>query len=141
MAPMPTKSVSITCAQEAASALQSGFPRQLRREQECFVALALDTQNAPLGKPWLCAVGTVNSVAVAVRDVFREAISRNAVGIIVAHNHPSGGLEPSQEDRELTSRLVAAGKLLGIPLLDHLILGRFTGQNGYTSLAERGVLK
>ena len=70
--------------------------------------------------------GIANKVMVHPREVFRRAITDNAVAIIIAHNHPSGQLVPSDEDKAITRRLQDAGELLGITVLDHLILGRDT---------------
>jgi len=67
--------------------------------------------------------GLVNRSLVRPREVFREAIKDNASAVILAHNHPSGCPEPSVEDVRITERLVDAGKIIGIPVLDHLILG------------------
>jgi len=99
--------------------------------------MCLDAGHIPIGKPKVVAVGTVNSVDVHPRDVFRDAVRSNAAAIIVAHNHPSGRTDPSVEDHALTAQLVRAGELLGIPVLDHLVLA----PNGeYVSLADRGCL-
>lgn len=76
--------------------------------------------------------GIVNKVMVHPREVFRRAITDNAVAIIVAHNHPSGHLVPSDEDKAITRRLKEAGELIGITVLDHLILSRDT----YISFVE-----
>jgi len=76
-------------------------------------------------------------VVVHPRDVFRPAVVRNASAVLVAHNHPSGDCSPSDDDRRLTWRLQEAGDLLGIPVLDHLIVG--LGGN-YLSLKEKGVM-
>jgi DNA repair protein RadC len=78
-------------------------------------------------------VGTINSSQVRVAEIFREAIRQNAVGIIVAHNHPSGDPTPSNEDVTVTTELIEAGKLLGIDLLDHLVIGH----GRFVSLRER----
>lgn len=126
---------AITCAEEAKLSLYNAFPRA-SKYQECFFVLLLNTRNAPIGKPRMIAMGTVNSVEVSVRDVYRDAIKRNAVSIIVAHNHPSNDSDPSAEDRRLTARLVAAGDILGIKLLDHLIITSCT----ITSFALNGWL-
>lgn len=114
----------IKCKEEARKAILPAFPKEIMEHQECFVALALDSRSHPLGDPWLVAVGTLSQVEVHPRDVFREAIKRNARSVIVAHNHPSGVVEPSQEDHALTENLEKASKILGITLLDHLILGK-----------------
>lgn len=80
--------------------------------------------------------GNVNSSIVSVREMFQKALLANAVCIIVLHNHPSGDPKPSREDIEVTKRMVEAGKLLGVDVLDHIIIGR----PGYTSLKESGYL-
>ena len=105
------------------------------REQEHFLCLALNGANEVLS----CAVvsiGLVNRTLVHPREVFVEAIKLRASSIAVAHNHPSGCLEPSADDREVTRRLESAGELLGITLLDHLIFS----PGGWLSFADRGWL-
>ena len=91
--------------------------------REEFHTLLLDTKNRVLGLR-LISIGSLQASIVHPREVFRPAIRCSAASIIVAHNHPSGDPNPSGEDREITKRLEDCGKLLGIPLLDHLILGR-----------------
>lgn len=81
-------------------------------------------------------VGTLNSAIVSTRDVLRFALDDHAAAVIVFHNHPSGDPSPSAEDLLFTRRLVEAGKVLGIDVLDHLILG----SNQYVSLQQRGML-
>ena len=83
------------------------------------------------------SIGTTNSAVVHPRDVFYEAIKENASAIIVCHNHPSGQVEPSEEDIDCTEKLLEASKIIGIPLLDHLILDC----KGYYSFMENGLLK
>jgi len=83
------------------------------------------------------SVGTLNSSLVHPREVFKLAVMVNAASIIVAHNHPSENIAPSQDDIAITRQLVAAGKILGIALHDHIIMSE---GNGYTSLAERGLV-
>jgi DNA repair protein RadC len=75
-------------------------------------------------------------VEVHPRDIFRPAIARNASAVLVAHNHPSGDVKPSEQDLALTKRLVEAGRLLGIPVLDHLIITK----TDFASLSMRGQL-
>jgi DNA repair protein RadC len=77
--------------------------------------------------------GTVDHVEVNARDVFRPAIELAAVGVVLVHNHPSGNAEPSEGDKGLTRRMIAAGHLIGIPLVDHLVISK----NGFTSLADK----
>ncbi|MCS6963416.1 DNA repair protein RadC [Thermoflexus sp.] len=103
-------------------------------EQETLRVLLLDTRGRVLAIPTIY-VGNVNTTLVRPAEIFREAIRRNAVSLIIAHNHPSGDPAPSPEDIALTRDLVAAGRLLGIGVLDHLIIGR----GRYTSLREHGV--
>lgn len=78
--------------------------------------------------------GNVNSSIVGTREVMQKALLANAVSIILMHNHPSGDCTPSQPDIDVTKRLVEAGKIVGVEVLDHLIIGR----NRYCSLKERG---
>jgi DNA repair protein RadC len=126
----------VRCSEDAAAELRPAIPKRLLGLQECMVALYLTAKHQPIGKPVLLAMGSVDFVTIHPRDVFREAVRRNAVAVIVGHNHPSGNLELSQDDRALTNRLRQAGELLGIPLLDHLILAR----GSWVSLADRGQL-
>ena len=90
--------------------------------QELFFALPLTKRGTLLGEPVLVHKGTVDEVHVWARDVFREAIVRGAVGMLVAHNHPSGDVSPSLPDRALTAKLIEAGKVLDIILVNHLVV-------------------
>lgn len=90
-------------------------------KKEYFVALYLNARNELIHREDI-SIGTVNASIVHPRDVFAPALEHNATSVIVAHNHPSGSPEPSPEDREVTLRLMEAGKLLGIRVLQHLIL-------------------
>ena len=83
--------------------------------------LTLDGANRLIAKR-IITIGTLTSSLVHPREVFAEAITDRAASIIVAHNHPSGNLEPSQADRDVTKRLQSAGELLGIELIDHVVL-------------------
>ena len=103
-------------------------------EQEHFRVLALDTKNHVLASHDVF-VGTVNSTTIRTAEVFREAVRRNAPGIIIVHNHPSGDPTPSAEDAGVTREIVAAGKALDIEVLDHIVIGR----NGHVSLKELGL--
>jgi DNA repair protein RadC len=84
--------------------------------------LLLDIKHRLMGSQ-IISIGTATETIAHPRDIFREVIRQGAVRVIVAHNHPSGILDPSPEDLALTRQLLAGGRLLGIPLLDHLILG------------------
>ncbi|MCU0523511.1 MAG: DNA repair protein RadC [Elainella sp. Prado103] len=90
--------------------------------QERFALLLLDIKHRLLGTR-VITIGTATETLAHPRDIFREVIRQGAVRAIVAHNHPSGNLEPSSEDLALTRQLLSGGQILGIPLLDHLILG------------------
>lgn len=104
------------------------------RRQEEFWVLYLDTQNRVQVERCV-TVGLLNSSLVHPREVFAPAISCAAASLILAHNHPSGDPEPSPEDLRVTSQMAESGRLLGIPVRDHVILG-----NGrYVSLMERGL--
>jgi len=103
--------------------------RLVELEQEGFVALALDARGRLL-RVIDVALGTRTSVHVGVAEAFRELVRENAASAVFAHNHPSGDPTPSHEDRELTRQLTAAGRLLGIPVLDHIVLAA----EGYRSL-------
>lgn len=105
-------------------------------DREHFVGLYLNSANALIAIHTV-SVGTLNSSLVHPREVFKLALMVNAASVIVAHNHPSGNAEPSQEDLAVTKQLVEAGKILGIPIHDHLIT---TCGTQYTSLAERGLI-
>lgn len=108
------------------------IPEMGHLEQEHLRVLFLDTRNCVLGSETVY-IGTLNSVDVRIAEIFRSAIRRNCAAIIVAHNHPSGDPTPSTEDAEVTRRMAGAGRLLGIELLDHLVIGR----SGYTSMRSR----
>ena len=107
-------------------------------DREHFVVLMLDQKNKVIGINTV-SVGSLTASVVHSREVFKPAILSNAAAIILAHNHPSGAPQPSQEDRVLTVRLVAAGKLLGISVLDHVIIG--DGTSAYFSFADEGLLE
>lgn len=104
-------------------------------DREHLVVLTLDTKNV-VTSITTASVGSLNSSIVHPREIFKTAILSNAASIIIAHNHPSGDTTPSNEDINITQRIKEGGKLLGIELLDHIIVGDDT----YTSLKEKGLL-
>ena len=106
-----------------------------RLKKEHFLAYLLDARNMLIAEETI-SVGTLTMAVVHPREVFEPAIRHSAAGIVLVHNHPSGDPTPGDEDRRLTERLVQAGKLMGIEILDHVIVTR----NGYTSLKELGWL-
>ena len=99
------------------------------KKREYFIVITLDGAHQII-KQRVVSIGMVNRTLTHPREVFRNAISDNAVAIIVAHNHPSGNSEPSRDDDLLTERLTAAGKIIGIEVLDHVIITR-TGNYSY----------
>jgi DNA repair protein RadC len=106
------------------------------RKQERFLCCTLNGAHDVLAVR-IITLGLANRTIVHPREVFAEAVADRACAILVAHNHPSGRLEPSREDEDITGRIRDAGEILGIPLLDHIIFS----QEGYVSLMEQGVLK
>lgn len=106
---------------------------ELRKEH--FVALYLDAAHRLVHRETV-SVGTLTASLVHPREVFAPALERPAAALIVAHNHPSGDPTPSREDRETTRRLCDAGRILGLPVLDHLVVAA----RGWFSFRERGLL-
>ncbi len=103
-------------------------------QQENVWVMLLDTRNRHL-KTERVYQGSVNTSQIRLGEIFREAVKINAAGVIVAHNHPSGDPSPSPDDVAVTRALVEAGKLLDIPVLDHLVIGH----GRFVSLKERGL--
>ncbi|MCL2085579.1 DNA repair protein RadC [Candidatus Saccharibacteria bacterium] len=99
------------------------------KKQEYFVAITLDGANRVIKKR-VITIGTLTASLVHPREVFADAITDRAASIIVVHNHPSGSVEPSAADREVTARLREAGQLLGIALANHIVVSK----NGYRSI-------
>lgn len=104
-------------------------------EQEQLFAMFLDTKQG-LIKDIMISKGTVNASIASPREIFVEALKHRAVGVILAHNHPSGDPTPSREDYLLTKRVKEAGSLIGIQLLDHVVIG----DNSYSSFKKEGML-
>ena len=104
-------------------------------QQEHFVCLFLNTKNAVIGRETL-SVGSLNATLVHPRELFRAAIKKSSAAIICVHNHPSGDPTPSTEDIQLTHRLAEAGKIIGISLLDHIIIG----DRKFISMKEQGLV-
>lgn len=117
----------ITTAAKAAEVLKMVIGNT---DRETAAVLCLNTKNK-INAINIVSVGTVNAVVTHPREVFKAAILSNATGLIFAHNHPSGDPTPSEEDEEITKRLIAAGDLLGIDVLDSIILG-----DGFYSFRE-----
>ena len=105
----------------------------LFEEQEKLLALFLNSKNEVIKEK---IIFTANQSIVHPRDIFKEAILNNAIKIIIVHNHPSGNVTPSLEDKRFTQKLKEAGELLSIPILDHIIIGN----NTYFSFLEQNLL-
>ena len=127
-------SPSIRSSQDAAAIFRSHLAGV---DREHFLNLLLDRKNKLIGVNTV-SIGSLTASVVAPREVFKPAILANAAAIICGHNHPSGDPQPSPEDRALTARLVQGGKLLGIEVLDHIIVG--DGTDAYFSFADNGTL-
>jgi DNA repair protein RadC len=93
------------------------------KKQEHFYVLHLNSKNEILSKK-LIAIGTLNSVLIHPREIFKEAIRESAQNIILVHNHPSGDQTPSLSDKEITTKIEKASEIIGIDLLDHIIIGQ-----------------
>ena len=106
-------------------------------DREKIVAVCLDTKHQPTAISTV-SIGTLNSSMVHPREVFKTAILSNSAAIILAHNHPSGKPEPSKDDIDVTKRLVRAGEIIGIDVLDHVIIG---GNDNYQSIRELGIVE
>ena len=104
-------------------------------DREHFVEICLNTKNEPI-MIHTVSIGTLNSTSVHPREVFKIAILSNAASIILGHNHPSGNPDPSEDDINVTRRLLSAGEILGITILDHIIIG----SDKHCSLKEMGLL-
>lgn len=111
-------------------------PRMSHLTHEQFQIVLLTAKNHVIDVECV-SEGTLTASLVHPREIFKSAIRRSAHAMILAHNHPSGDPTPSREDREVTQRLIQAGKLIGIEVLDHLVIG----QGRYTSFRERGLVE
>lgn len=98
--------------------------------EEVFICLCLDTKNKIVGA-FEVARGALASAIIHPREVYKRALLCNAASMVVAHNHPSGSVDPSPEDNAITKRLFEAGELLGVKLLDHLIVGESYAYHSY----------
>jgi DNA repair protein RadC len=126
--PTPERS-RITCVQDAATLL---LPQMAHLDHEELRVLVLDSKNGILANLPLYK-GTLNSSVLRVAEIYRPAVQRNAASVLLAHNHPSGLVDPSPDDIAVTQQLVEAGKALDIELVDHLIIGNWR----YKSLREQ----
>lgn len=122
----------ITSPDDAANLVKSFLADS---DRENFMVICLNTKNEP-NAIHTVGVGTLNSSQIHPRELFKISILANSASIIVAHNHPSGDSTPSMEDIEITKRLIDAGKLLGIEILDHIIIGNGT----FVSFKQKGLI-
>lgn len=131
----PMEKVTIDSPDAAAAAISLDLMWQ---QQERFAVVLLDVKNRLVGTK-VVTIGTATETVVHPREVFREVIKQGATKLIIAHNHPSGNLEPSKEDIHLTEQLLKGAQYLNIPLLDHLILGNgeFQSLRQITDLWEK----
>lgn len=128
----PDSRPAITSPEQAAEVLLPGFVDADR--ERCLVALT-DTKHRLL-EVVTVSVGSIDHTFMSPREVFRDALLANAAALVLAHNHPSGDPEPSRDDELVTRRLVRAGGLVGVEVLDHLVVGL----PRWVSLARRGVV-
>jgi len=128
----PEQAAVISRPEDAAGLLMSRFSFESR---ENFGILILDTKNQ-VKKEKIISIGSLNASIVHPREIFHQAIMESAASLILFHNHPSGDPTPSREDISLTRRLIKAGKLMGIEILDHIIIG----QNNYASFKSMDLL-
>lgn len=128
----PIEKIHFSCPQAAADFL---MPRLRYAVKEQFVVILLNSKNKVIGTE-VVSEGSLSNSIVHPREVFTPAILQHAAAIMVAHNHPSGDPRPSDEDKELTGTLVRSSKVLGIPLVDHIIIG----DGNYYSFLENEAL-
>jgi len=126
------RATTVSTPEDVVSLMSSVFTGQ---EREHFFAVCLDTKNR-VKRIVEVSVGSLNASIVHPRELFREAISVSAASIVVCHGHPSGDSTPSGADIQLTKRLVKAGDVLGIEVLDHVVIG----DQNFTSLRETGLM-
>jgi DNA repair protein RadC len=112
------------------------YMESMRHKEEEHIILAMFNSAGRLIKEMEVAVGSVNAAYITPREIFRHALNAGAVSLILLHNHPSGDVHPSEEDIAFTKRVVASGKMIGIPLNDHLIIG----ENCFFSFCEHDLI-
>ncbi len=130
----------VATPEEAAAVLRE---RARGLDREVFWVLLLNTKNRLIAPPCEVSKGTLNSSLVHPREIFKPAVQYSAANVILAHNHPSGDPSPSAQDIKITKQLVDAGRLMGISVLDHVIIGRKIreGSDDFLSLRESGLVE
>lgn len=112
------------------------YPKMREQKKEKFITLCLDTKNQIL-KEEVISIGSLNASIVHPREVFKSALMESSASVIMVHNHPSGDPSPSREDIMVTEKMIEGGKLLGIDVLDHIIIG----EGRYVSLKDEGFVR
>jgi DNA repair protein RadC len=112
------------------------YPKMREQKKEKFITLCLDTKNQII-KEEVVSIGSLNASIVHPREVFKSALLESSASVIMVHNHPSGDPSPSREDIMVTEKMVEGGKLLGIDVLDHIIIG----EGRYVSLKDEGFVR
>ncbi len=105
------------------------------KAKEHFKLILLNSRNKTIGISTI-SIGTLTTSLVHPREVFKEALAHSAASVILAHNHPSGDPEPSEDDLKITKKLVESGKILGVEVIDHIIIGK----NNHYSFREKGFI-
>lgn len=130
----PSQMEKVTTSSDAERIFRSIW-RQSMELKECFYAMYLNRNNKILGV-LLISEGGISGTVVDIRNIYQAALKANASSIIVAHNHPSGNLDPSESDKQMTNKIKEAGRILDIQILDHLIMI----SEGYLSFADEGMI-
>jgi DNA repair protein RadC len=112
------------------------YPKMREQKKEKFITLCLDTKNQILREE-VVSIGSLNASIVHPREVFKSALMESSASVIMVHNHPSGDPSPSREDIMVTEKMVEGGKILGIDVLDHIIIG----EGRYVSLKDEGFVR
>ena len=132
------KDFSATLPERIAEVVDSVFELSTDT-QESVVAIYLDSKHKIIGMDRI-TTGTINSSIISPKDVFQRGLLINASKVILSHNHPSSNTEPSQDDIDLTKRMIECGKMLDMPVLDHVIVGRnYDDRLVYTSIRGQGL--
>lgn len=136
-----SKRISMTSRQQAvllrdAHSIASYYMEQLRHEKKEHLVVSMFDSQCRLIADRTISIGTCNASLISAREIFLSALEKQAVYIVLLHNHPSGSPKPSEEDIVVTKKINQSGKILDIPLLDHIIIG----DNQYFSFSEQGIL-
>lgn len=128
--------LTIRCPEDVCRLItQTLLPEMRDYDREHFMVIYLDRKGGIITRGSV-SVGGLHSSIVHPREVYKTAIKRSAASVILVHNHPSGDPAPSREDIEITRRLIEAGRIIGIEVMDHIIIG----ENNYCSLKEKGLI-